>query len=387
MTLAPLAVPAPLPLPLRPLAAASGSTASARIRVAVCDDSLVVRGAILRILRRDPAIEVVGQARHGEEALRLVQTHQTNNPIEVIVLEVEMPVMDGLTALPRLLELDRRLKVVMASTLTRRGASISLQALHGGASDYVPKPDASNVANSEQFAADLLAKIRGLGQMRRRALPAAARPTIPQVAAPAPPIAVRPARIGNRPRLLAVGSSTGGPQALFAFFKALGPRLRVPVVLTQHMPASFIPALAEHINNVGGLSCSVARDGERLRRDHILVAPGDRHMLIRADGTALYAKLSDEPPENFCRPAVDPMLRSAAAACGGAVLVLMLTGMGRDGLVGTRDIVERGGEAIAQDEASSVVWGMPGAIAQAGLCRDILPLTRLPAAIRELVGT
>ena len=247
------------------------------------------------------------------------------------------------------------------------------------------KPDASGVANSAQFAADLLAKIRGLGQMRRRML----LPAAPATAAPpsTTQTTIRAARVGSRPRLLAVGSSTGGPQALFTFFKALGPRLRVPVVLTQHMPASFIPLLAEHITNLGGLPCSVARDGEPLRRDHILVAPGDCHMLIRADGNTLRAQLSDEPPVNFCRPAVDPMLQSAADACGpGGVLVLMLTGMGRDGLAGTRQVIERGGEAIAQDEASSVVWGMPGAIAQAGLCRDILPLTKLPAAIAELVG-
>ena len=357
-----------------------------RIRVAVCDDSLVVRGAILRILRSEPGIEVVGQARNGEEALVLVRANLAANPIEVIVLDIEMPVMDGLAALPRLLELDRRLKIVMASTLTRRGASISLQALHLGAADYVPKPDASAVANSAQFATDLLAKIRGLGQMRRRMLlPATSATVAPRPAAAA--AAIRAPRVGGRHRLLAVGSSTGGPQALFTFFKALGPRLRIPVVLTQHMPATFIPLLAEHISNLGGLTCSVARTGDILRRDHILIAPGEGHMLIRADGTALRVEISDGPPENFCRPAVDPMLRSAAEACGGGVLVLMLTGMGRDGLLGTRQVIERGGEAIAQDEASSVVWGMPGAIAQAGLCRDILPLAKLPGAIAELVGT
>ncbi len=369
------------------IAARPVPVSTGRIRVAVCDDSLVVRGAILRILRSEPGIEVVGQARNGEEALSLVRSHLASNPIEVIVLDIEMPVMDGLTALPALLQLDRRLKVVMASTLTRRNASISLQALHLGAADYIPKPDASGVANSAQFAADLLAKIRGLGQMRRRML-APASPASVAPSAPTTTTTIRAPRAGSRPRLLAVGSSTGGPNALFTFFKALGPRLRVPVVLTQHMPASFIPLLAEHITNLGGMPCSVAREGEPLRRDHILVAPGDRHMLIRADGTTLRAQLSDEPPVNFCRPAVDPMLQSAAEACGpGGVLVLMLTGMGRDGLAGTRSVIERGGEAIAQDEASSVVWGMPGAIAQAGLCRDILPLKRLPAAIAELVGS
>lgn len=350
-----------------------------RIRVLVCDDSLVVRGAVLRILRRDPAIELVGQARNGEEAIAIVRQHLADDPVEVVVLDIEMPVMDGLAALPRLLQLDHRLKIVMASTLTRRGAAITLQALHLGASDYVPKPDATAVSNSEQFAVDLLAKVRGLATLRRRSTePATARP------APMAPMRVRSAR-GHK--LVAIGSSTGGPQALFSFFRAMGPRLRVPIVLTQHMPASFIPLLAEHITNLGALACTVAADGEALRRDHVHIAPGDRHLLVRGDGPALRAQLLDGPAENFCRPAVDPMLRSAAEACGGAVLVVMLTGMGKDGLVGTRAVVQAGGEALAQDEASSVVWGMPGAIAQAGLCREILPVPELARTVLEVIGT
>jgi two-component system chemotaxis response regulator CheB len=178
----------------------------------------------------------------------------------------------------------------------------------------------------------------------------------------------------HAPVLMAVGSSTGGPQALFSFVRALGPDVPVPVVLTQHMPAAFTPILAEHLTRLGGMPCAEARDGEALLPGHIHLAPGDRHLLVEGAPGALRARLTSDPPENFCRPAVDPMLRSAAVSCGGRVLVVMLTGMGHDGLAGTRQIVEAGGAAIAQDEASSVVWGMPGAIAQAGLCHLVLPL-------------
>jgi two-component system chemotaxis response regulator CheB len=187
------------------------------------------------------------------------------------------------------------------------------------------------------------------------------------------------------PRLLAVGSSTGGPQALFALVQGLGKTLNVPVVLTQHMPATFTPILAEHIGKLGGLPCAEAKDGEALMAGRIYLAPGDHHLLVNAARGGLQARLTSDPPENFCRPSVDPMLRSAATACDGRVLVAMLTGMGQDGLAGTRRVVEAGGSAVAQDEATSVVWGMPGAVAQAGLCHAVLPLPRIAPKLLEML--
>ncbi len=169
--------------------------------------------------------------------------------------------------------------------------------------------------------------------------------------------------------------------------EALGRDVRLPVVLTQHMPATFMPILAEHITRLGGMPCAEAQEGERLQPGRIYLAPGDRHLLVRSSGAALHAELSSEPPENFCRPSVDPMLRSAAEACGGRVLTVMLTGMGHDGLAGTRQVVDAGGGAIAQDEATSVVWGMPGAIAQAGLCHAVLPLPRIGPRVLEILRT
>jgi two-component system chemotaxis response regulator CheB len=272
------------------------------------------------------------------------------------------------------------IRVIMASTLTTRGADIALRALGLGAADYVPKPVASAIAD-DSFRRELLAKVKGLARLRRAA-------AVPAPAA-APPVPLRPRPpVRPAPRLLAIGASTGGPQALFTLVKALGPRLPVPVVLTQHMPPAFTASLAEHISRLGAMPCAEATDGARLEPGRILLAPGNRHLIVEADGPALRARLDDGPPENFCRPSVDPMLRSATAACAGRVLLVMLTGMGHDGREATRALVAAGGMAIAQDEATSVVWGMPGAIAQAGLCEHVLPLPQIaPRVLEVLAGT
>jgi len=271
------------------------------------------------------------------------------------------------------LRADPGLKVIMASTLTTRGADIALRALRLGAADYVPKPSA--VHGDETFRRELLEKVKGLARLRRR---------VTQPVREAPNLRLRPAAV-VAPRLLAIGSSTGGPQALFTLVQGLGKTLNVPVVLTQHMPATFTPILAEHISKIGGLPCAEAKHGETLAAGRIYLAPGDRHLMIDGGRTSLQARLTQDPPENFCRPSVDPMLRSATEACQGRVLVAMLTGMGQDGLAGTRRVIEAGGSAIAQDEATSVVWGMPGAVANAGLCVAVLPLPRIAQKLLDML--
>jgi two-component system chemotaxis response regulator CheB len=188
-----------------------------------------------------------------------------------------------------------------------------------------------------------------------------------------------------KPKLLAIGSSTGGPDALFTLVQHLGPSMPIPVLLTQHMPAGFTPILADHITRLGGLPCTEAKDGDAILPGRILLAPGDRHMLVRRHAGGLLVHLADTPPENFCRPSIDPMLRSACEAVSGRVLVAMLTGMGHDGLAGTRQVIEAGGTLVAQDEASSVVWGMPGAVAKAGLAHAILPLGDMGAKLMSLI--
>ncbi len=335
----------------------------------ICDDSAVIRGAVARMLEAEPGVRVVARAANGQAAVDELR----RTPVDVVVLDIEMPVMDGMTALPLLLRAEPGVKVIMASTLTTRGADIALRALRLGAADYVPKPSA--VHGDDGFRRELVEKVKGLARLRHRT-------TAPPVEAPK--LRLRPAPM-IPPRLLAVGSSTGGPQALFTLVQGLGKTLAVPVVLTQHMPATFTPLLAEHISKLGGLPCAEAKDGEALKAGQIYLAPGDRHLLVNAEAGRLRAQLTTDPPENFCRPSVDPMLRSAAAACDGRVLVAMLTGMGQDGLIGTRRVIEAGGSAVAQDEATSVVWGMPGAVAQAGLCHAVLPLPQIAPKLLNLL--
>ena len=373
-------------------ATAAPIAAGQAARVLVCDDSVVIRGAISRILEADPMIRVVARAANGQAALDALRLHD----IDVVVLDIEMPVMDGLTALPLLLRAQPGLAVIMASTLTARGADISMRAMRLGAADYVPKPSAIQVSGDTQFGPELIAEIHGLTRIRRRNLPApagkagthAGTAIVPPAAA-RPPAPIGSLRPGPRqtPKLLAIGSSTGGPNALFALVQSLSPKLEVPVVITQHMPASFTPLLAEHLNTLGIMPCRQATEGARLVAGEILLAAGDFHLIIRRDGAGFTAHLSQSPAENFCRPSVDPMLRSASEATEGRVLVVILTGMGSDGMEGTRIVVDHGGAAIAQDEATSVVWGMPGAVARAGLAHAILPLPQIGPRILSMLGT
>ncbi len=365
--------------------------ASSRIRVLVCDDSFTIRSIIARILRTDPAIEVAGLAANGEKAAEAMR----GGGVDVVVLDVEMPVMDGLKALPLLLKIDPSVRIIMASALTTVGGAIAMQALQAGAADYVPKPAAHQV---DEFAREILAKVKGQARLRRLddaprpARSAAASTSIPATisvaaAQPATGAAIQ-LRAGpsRSPQLLAIGSSTGGPQALFSFLRALKTPLPVPIIVTQHMPPLFTRSLADHIHRQGPRSCQEAGNDQALLADQILIAPGDRHMTIVATDQGLRTRLTDDPPENSCRPAVDPMLRSAALACSGRVLTVILTGMGQDGLRGSQAVLEAGGAVMAQDEASSVVWGMPGAVARAGLCCAVLPIDELAGKVLQMLN-
>jgi two-component system chemotaxis response regulator CheB len=342
----------------------------------ICDDSAVIRAAITRALEADPAIQVVARAGNGQAAVETLRRTE----IDVVVLDIEMPVLDGLAALPLLLDADPRVRVVMASTLTTRGADIALRALRLGAADYIPKPSAIGGLGDAAFRDELVAKVKGLARLRRGLRVVSKAPTSPQPTLHPPP--------ARTPQLLAIGSSTGGPQALLTLISGLGPGIAVPVAITQHMPPAFTAMLAAHITALGALPCAEATDQAPMLPGRIYLAPGNRHLLIERGAEAtLRTRLSDGPPVNYCRPAVDPMLESAAAATEGRVLVAVLTGMGHDGLAGTRAVVAAGGTAIAQDEATSVVWGMPGAIAQAGLCHAVLPLPRMAPRLCELLRT
>lgn len=359
------------------------------IRVLICDDSAVVRSMLSHILRDVPRVEITAKASDGQQAVAAVQ----RGSIDVVVLDTEMPIMNGLEAIPHILAADRATRVLMSSSLTTKGAAVTLEALRLGASDFVPKPTAAADGDVVAFTAELVAKVQGLGRLahaRRGGTPksrtyAEAKAPDPAWTTAAPPVLARLASV-RRPALLAIGSSTGGPTALLTLFQAIGSKLRVPVVLCQHMPASFTAQLAGHIQKVGSATCAEAVHGEPLRAGHIHLAPGDRHLTVVRAGGVTSVSLTSDPPENFCRPAVDPMLRTAAVAYPGAVLAAILTGMGQDGLAGARQVAADGGTVLAQDEETSVVWGMPGAVARARLCQAILPIEGIAARIVQLAG-
>ena len=362
-------------------ALAVDASAGPAIQVLVVDDSLVIRGLIARMLKDAPGIEVAATVSDGAKAVDRV----AKGGIDVVVLDIEMPVMDGLTALPKLLAIDRNLVVIMASTLTTRNAEISITALNLGASDYVPKPTStSEINNAQSFREELIGKVRALGA-RRRGRRATATKFGAAVAKPQPAAVGLRAPSATRPHILAVGSSTGGPKALSEFLVALPKSFPLPVVITQHMPPTFTRILAGSLARDTGRSVVEAVDGDIVAPGTILIAPGDFHMrTVRTVGGELRVKLDTGEKENFCRPSVDPMLRSLVDVYGGRVLLAMLTGMGRDGFKGAEVVVAAGGTVVAQDETSSVVWGMPGAVAQGGLCSCIAAPADLARAVAAL---
>jgi two-component system chemotaxis response regulator CheB len=346
-----------------------------RISVLVVDDSVVIRRLVTSVLDEDPDITVVGTAASGRIALAKLQQVAP----DCVTLDIEMPDLDGLGTLRELRKTHPRLPVIMFSTLTERGAATTLDALALGANDYVTKP--ANVGSVPAALASvreqLVPKIKALCPLLRSA-PSA----VPRYVPSLPPAAGDPAP-SQRVDVLAIGSSTGGPDALTTLLPLLPASFPVPVVIVQHMPPVFTKMFAQRLDGKCALSVKEAEDGDVVAPGRILIAPGDRHMEVRRVGNALQVKLTQGPPENFCRPAVDVLFRSVAAAYGQHVLAAVLTGMGSDGARGAEVLRRGGAEVLAQDEASSVVWGMPGAVVGAGLAHRVLPLNQLA---REFTG-
>jgi two-component system chemotaxis response regulator CheB len=380
-----------------------------RLRVMIVDDAIVVRGLFSRWVEAEPDMEVVASLRTGREAVsQLERAHP-----DVVVLDIDMPDLDGISALPMLLAKRRDLVIIMASTLTRRNAEISLRALSLGATDYIPKPSSNEeVRGSPEFHRDLIEKIRHLGLRARSRRHIESPPLVPG-SAPRAPLAAAPvsrpltqvkpihtlhgeahapvvlrAMPVTPPRVLLIGASTGGPQALNAIVAQIGGLIdRVPVLITQHMPPTFTTILAEHLGRSANRPTREAVDGETVNAGTIYLAPGGKHMSVaRRNGNAVIA-IDNGPMINFCRPAVDPLFSSAAEVWGAKALALVLTGMGSDGLFGAQALVASGGCVLAQDEATSVVWGMPGQVAQNGLCSAVLPLEQIaPRLMRVFTG-
>ena len=370
----------------------------------IVDDAVVVRGLFTRWVEAEPDLELAASLRTGREAVNQVERADP----DVVVLDIDMPELDGMAALPQLLAKKPDLIVIMASTLTRRNAEISLRALSLGATDYIPKPDTNReVTTSMAFRRELIEKIRQLGLRAKRfrlppvapapapapvakpvapAMPASPRPALHALHPPAHDVVLRPMPL-TRPHVLLIGTSTGGPQALNAVLGHIaGVFDRVPVLITQHMPPTFTAILAEHLAHLVKRPVHEAVDGEPVNAGSVYIAPGGKHMsVVRNNGIAAIA-LDDGPLINFCRPSVDPLFASAAKVWGHKALALVLTGMGSDGLQGAKAIVAAGGHVLAQDEASSVVWGMPGQVAHAGLASAVLPLDEIAHKLVRLFG-
>lgn len=370
----------------------SEPSAGEPFRVMIVDDSAVIRGFLTRWLEAETDIEVVAIASNGLVALREFERHRP----EIVILDIEMPEMDGMTALPKLIALDKDVQVIMASTLTRRNADVSMQALAKGAADYIAKPESTRAADDKDtFHHGLTAKVRALGETRRSRAKISGRPQIRPVTEKATsvvkpmaakaPIVLRSDRPTLEPKVIAIGSSTGGPQALFKLFEDLRGKTSLPILITQHMPATFTAILAEHINKIYDKEVVEAKDGDKVVQNRVYVAPGDWHMTVAQEGDGPVIHLNQNPPENFCRPSVDPMLRSLLSVYNNRVLTVILTGMGHDGLNGCKELAETGAVVIGQDEETSVVWGMPGAVANAGVCNAVLPLNKISQAMENAI--
>jgi two-component system, chemotaxis family, protein-glutamate methylesterase/glutaminase len=355
-----------------------------KIRVLIVEDSAVIRGLLTRWLSVETDIEVAGIAVNGREAVRLAG----NILPDVILLDIEMPVMDGMTALPEILKRSPKSRVIMASTMTQRGGEVTIRALSAGASDYLAKPDAGTLAGAGDYKRDLVTKVRMLGARALRS-PAATleKTSTPKtvVSAPTKPENLRPATVKVRPKAIFIGSSTGGPEALKVVIAGLSGKVDVPVLITQHMPPLFTKILAEHLSKQTGADVIEAQSGMIARPGKFYVAPGDFHMTVTYGANTIRIELNEDALENFCRPAVDPMFRSAAAALGDKALAVVLTGMGVDGRDGGKAMVGKGAILIAQDEDTSIVWGMPGAVIRAGLASASKPLEDIAPAILNVM--
>jgi two-component system chemotaxis response regulator CheB len=342
----------------------------------IVDDSMVARAILTRMLEADGAFEIAAVAGTAEDCIdALAQVR-----VDIILLDLEMPGAGGLKSIPRILAAAHGAKVMIVSSLAEEGAEETVAALALGAADTLPKPGTGRF--NGRFSEVLMAKLRALGRAEAQA------PLPPALAAAQPAKAAAPLRaMATEPlRLVAIGASTGGIHALANFFQALPPKIHVPILVTQHLPAPFMTVFARQLTSAAGREAIVAEDGLRLLPDRIVIAPGDAHLTVDISGGKLVARLQRNRSSSGCLPSVDPMLASAAAMVGAEALGVVLTGMGRDGLEGAMALIGAGGSVIVQDEASSAVWGMPRAVAEAGLACAMLSPAKIARRVAARAG-
>jgi two-component system chemotaxis response regulator CheB len=331
----------------------------------IVDDSSIVRALYSKALAKESSIKIVACAQDGEEAVRLAKKHQP----QIIILDVEMPIMDGITALPLILEGSPNSEVIMASRLTQRSADISIKALKLGAADYIPKPELDEL---DKFYDELIVKIKTLS---KEAFEFKKPESLPIIASKPNTPVLKPSS-NKKIQALAIAASTGGPQTILKIITELKGKLNhIPIFITQHMPATFTTVFAEHVALAGGKPCHEGHNNEVVQPNHIYIAPGDYHMIAKKSGADVIIETNKDPHVNFCRPAADPMFESLSSVYGAGLFAVVLTGMGHDGAAGAKIIHQNGGAVIAQDAATSVVYGMPKAVAEKGICEAVLPLS------------
>lgn len=357
-----------------------------KIKVLVVDDSATIRGLLTSVLQSDEDIEVTGSVGNGASALDWLKRHTA----DVVILDVEMPIMDGIETLSNLQKSYPDLPVVMASGLTSQGTKTAVRALAMGAAACVAKPQGASMKQAvTSLSEELLPLLKALCQKETgRTRPASSLRNAKSPQSNLDRIAAaheKKVRRKNTPvDIIAIGSSTGGPNALTTFLKQLPEAVQQPIVIVQHMPPAFTPMLAKNLQSDCGRPTHEVEHGTPIQRGHVYVAPGDFHMEIKKTAQSMILELNQKPREHYCRPSVNPLFRSVANCYGARSVAVMLTGMGEDGIEGTGDIVSEGGYVIAQDEATSVVWGMPGAVAQHNYADEILPLTKIAHAVARI---
>lgn len=348
-----------------------------RANILIVDDSIVMRRLLREVISADPTLAVQGLAPHGKIALSMIKS----SPPHLVVLDIEMPEMDGLETLVEIRKFNQHLPVIMFSTFTEKGADATIESLMKGASDYVTKP--AGAKGLEDAAASIRKQL--LPKIKALCSSVLENNSSTLDTAPASFLKSRSGGQKSAVEILAIGSSTGGPNALVEVISKLPEDFPVPVVITQHMPPMFTKHLADRMNACSSLHVREAQGGEILQAGDVWVAPGDYHMVVKRQKANIGLELNQEPAENSCRPSVDVMFRSIAEIYGGSCLGVILTGMGQDGLIGCRNLVQRGSRVLAQDKATSVVWGMPGFVAEAGLAEQILPLDQIADEIASIV--
>jgi two-component system chemotaxis response regulator CheB len=374
----------------------------------IVDDSAVVRGLLTRLFNTQDDIEVISSSVDGVMALEQLRTHKP----DVIILDIEMPRMDGFTALPQILELSPASKIIVSSTLSERNADISLEALKLGATEYVPKPTSRQEKGMvDAYYQEMLDKIRAISNSSKSSARSSGSPILQEAmtikaacdsreaSIPKPSVDEVPASAVDesmwkkfvpkqRPEVLAIASSTGGPQALLQIFSSMkGKMPNIPVFVTQHMPPTFTTIMAKHLSQAGDVLCEEAQENQAVQSGQVYIAPGDYHMLVTKDSGSVKLQLDHSEPVNFCRPSAEPMITSLLNVYGSRLMLLVLTGMGQDGRVGAQQVYNKGGSVYIQDKQSSTVWGMPKAVYDNNCYHGMLPLSQFAPFLQHVFQT